>query len=55
MMNVKEIRSDIVYTEIMNAETEKKNDIYRYQLMKPFEKKWSCIHVPLKAAVPGGY
>lgn len=55
MMNVKEIRSDIVYAEIMNAETEKKNDIYRYQLMRPFEKKWSCIHVPLKAAVPGGY
>lgn len=54
-MNVKAIRSDVIYKKIMDAPKDKKDDIYRYELMMPFEKKWSCIHVPIKAAVPGGY
>lgn len=54
-MNIKAIRSDGVYAKIMSAPDEKKNDIYRYELMKPFEKKWACYNVPMKAAVPNGY
>lgn len=54
-MKVSAIRSDGVYAKIMNAPMEKKNDIYRYELMMPFEKKWACYNVPMKAATPNGY
>lgn len=54
-MEVKAIRSDGVYAKIMAAPPEKKNDIYRYELMMPFEKKWACYNVPMKAATPNGY
>ena len=54
-MNVKAIRSDGVYAKIMSAPAENKNDIYRYELMMPFEKKWACYNVPMKAATPNGY
>lgn len=54
-MNVIAIRSDSIYAKIMSAPTEKKNDIYRYELMMPFEKKWACYSVPMKAATPNGY
>ncbi|MGO5056570.1 DUF2268 domain-containing protein [Clostridium sporogenes] len=39
----------------MNSPKEKRDDIYRYELMKPFEYKWSCINVPLKSTQKGGY
>ncbi|WP_347462597.1 DUF2268 domain-containing protein [Clostridium botulinum] len=39
----------------MNSPKEKRDDIYRYELMKPFEFKWSCINVPLKSPQKGGY
>lgn len=52
---VQEIRSDEVYRKMMNAPIEKKEDIYRYELMKPFEGKWNSYHCPLKSASPGGY
>lgn len=54
-MNVKAIRSDEVYRKIMSAPNDKKNDIYRYELMMPFEKKWACYSVPMKADTPNGY
>ena len=54
-MKVSAIRSDLVYSKIMNAPMDKKNDIYRYELMMPFERKWACYNVPMKAKVPGGY
>lgn len=54
-MKVIPIRSDIVYKKIMEAPIEKKNDIYRYEMMMPFEKKWACYSVPIKAATPNGY
>lgn len=54
-MKVSAIRSDGVYAKIMNAPMEKKNDLYRYELMMPFEKKWACYNVPMKAAKPTGY
>lgn len=38
IMKISTIRSDKVYSKIMNAPLDKKNDIYRYELMKPFEK-----------------
>ena len=37
------------------SKAEERDDIYRYELMKPFEFKWSCIGMPLKAEQPGGY
>ncbi|MDR3597226.1 DUF2268 domain-containing protein [Clostridium sp.] len=54
-MNITLIRSDEIYRKIMNSPKEKRDDIYRYELMKPFEFKWSCINVPIKAAQKGGY
>lgn len=48
-MKISAIRSDKVYSKIMSAPLDKKNDIYRYELMKPFEKKWACYSVPMKA------
>ncbi|MGL4373233.1 MAG: DUF2268 domain-containing protein [Turicibacter sp.] len=54
-MNIIEIRSDQVYKKIMSAPIEKKEDIYRYEMMKPFEFKWKCINVPIKAKQRGGY
>ena len=40
-MKVSAIRSDLVYSKIMNPPMDKKNDIYRYELMMPFERKWA--------------
>lgn len=54
-MNVNFIRSDGIYAKIMKAPLDKKEDIYRYELMMPFEKKWACYSVPMKAATPNGY
>lgn len=42
-MNVNFIRSDGIYAKIMKAPLDKKDDIYRYELMMPFEKKWLAI------------
>lgn len=54
-MNIIEVRSDKIYKKIMNAPINKKEDIYRYELMKPFEFKWKCINVPITAKQEGGY
>ena len=34
---------------------DKKDDIYRYEFMQQFEKKWDMYHCPLKSKQPGGY
>ncbi len=54
-MNIIEIRSDKIYKKIMDAPINKKEDIYRYELMKPFEFKWKCMNVPIVARQKGGY
>jgi Predicted Zn-dependent protease len=54
-MNITLIRSDEIYRKMMNAPKEKRDDIYRYELMKPFEFKWACINVPIKPVQKGGY
>lgn len=54
-MKITAIRSDGVYSKIMGAPKEKKNDIYRYELMMSFQKKWDCYSIPMKAATPNGY
>lgn len=54
-MKITAIRSDGVYSKIMGAPQEKKNDIYRYELMMSFQKKWDCYGIPMKAATPNGY
>lgn len=54
-MKVNALRSDHVYSKMAAAPLEKKNDIYRYELMMPFEKKWACYKIPMKASTPNGY
>ncbi len=54
-MNINSIRSDEIYKKILAAPKGKKDDIYRYEMMKPFEKKWACYNVPLKAKQENGY
>ena len=39
----------------MLADSDKKDDIYRYDMMMPFQGKWDCYHIPLKPKFPGGY
>ena len=34
------------------APVEKKNDIYRYELMMPFKGKWDCYQIPYEATTP---
>jgi uncharacterized protein YjaZ len=54
-MKITAIRSDKIYRKMISEKLEERDDIYRYELMKPFEFKWSCIGVPLKTEQPGGY
>ena len=54
-MTVNSIQSGDIYLKIMNSPLEKKNDIFRYELMKPFQGKWDCYHIPLKAPTENGY
>ncbi len=54
-MIVKSVYSPSVYRKIMDADWDKKDDIYRYELMLPFQGKWDCYHIPLKAAKKGAY
>ncbi|MDO5558350.1 MAG: DUF2268 domain-containing protein [Oscillospiraceae bacterium] len=54
-MNIKPIRSYKVYTKMIDAPEEKRNDIYRYELMQPFEGKWACYHIPLKSPTKNCY
>lgn len=54
-MNITLLRSDKIYKKMMNSPKEKRDDIYRYEIAKPFEFKWSCYNVPLKSSKKGGY
>ena len=54
-MKVNLIRSDEIYKKMMSSPKEKRDDIYRYEMMKPFEFKWKCMNVPIKASQKGGY
>lgn len=40
---------------MMSAERDKRDDIYRYELMLPFKGKWDCYHIPIKAPREGAY
>lgn len=42
------------YEKLFSMEEDKEN-FYRYSMMKPFEKMWNMINVPLKAKQPNGY
>lgn len=54
-MKVTAIRSDKIYGKMIFAKLDQRDDIYRYEQMKPFEFKWSCIGIPIKADQSGGY
>lgn len=42
------------YENLFAIEEDREN-FYRYSMMKPFEKMWNTINVPLKAKQPNGY
>ena len=54
-MKITAIRSDRIYRDMMTALPDEKENIYRNQLMKPFEFKWACVGIPLTSAQEGGY
>jgi len=54
-MSVSRLYSADIYRRILTADKDKKNDIYRFEMMMPFKGKWDCYHIPLKADKPGGY
>ncbi|MBQ8133169.1 MAG: DUF2268 domain-containing protein [Clostridia bacterium] len=54
-MKVNSLYSPEVYKRIMVAEINKKDDMYRYEMMMPFKGKWDCYHIPMKPTHTGGY
>lgn len=42
------------YEQLFSMEENREN-YFRYSMMKPFEKMWNTINVPLKAKDPNGY
>lgn len=43
------------YEKLYGLEPCKREDFFRYTMMKPFEAMWRFINVPLCAKEPGGY
>ncbi|AZS13839.1 DUF2268 domain-containing protein [Paenibacillus lutimineralis] len=43
------------YEKLYGLEPCKREDFFRYTMMKPFEAMWRFINVPLHAKEPGGY
>ena len=54
-MIVENLNSSEIYRKMMLSGPEKRNDIYRYELMMPLKEKWDCYHIPMKADREGGY
>ena len=54
-MKLTTIRSDAIYRKMINASQIEKENLYRNELMKPFEFKWMCVGIPLKAEAEGGF
>ncbi|WP_339229672.1 hypothetical protein [Aeribacillus sp. FSL K6-2833] len=43
------------YDKLFSLEEEERENYFRFSMMKPFEKMWNTINVPLKANKPNGY
>ncbi|MBK3496350.1 DUF2268 domain-containing protein [Viridibacillus sp. YIM B01967] len=43
------------YERLLSMKEEDKENYFRYSMMKPFEKMWNIINVPLKAQLTNGY
>lgn len=43
------------YEKLFSMVEEKREDEFRYTMMRPFEKMWSAIQVPLRAKEQSGY
>lgn len=55
-MNYKIMQSLEQYEELLRIEdVEKRNDYFRYTMMKPFHQMWSFLNVPIKAKEVNGY
>lgn len=54
-MNINIVRSDSIYKKMANSNIEKREDIYRWDIMSKFKKKWDILNVPLRPKTIGGY
>ena len=54
-MKITAIRSDAIYHKMICASQIEKEKLFRNELMKPFEFKWMCVGIPLKAEAEGGF
>lgn len=43
------------YEKLFSMVEEKREDEFRNMMMRPFEKMWTAIQVPLRAKEPNGY
>lgn len=49
------IENTLEQYEILFSKQEEREDYFRYTMMKPFERMWNAINVPLLAKQPQGY
>ena len=54
-LKIEFLHSDIIYEKIANAPVDKKDDIFRYEMMMPFKGKWDCYNIPIKSPKEDGY
>lgn len=54
-MNIKTLRSDVIYRKMALAPETDRDNIFREELLAPFAFKWQCIGASLRAEQPGGY
>ncbi|MEJ8302452.1 DUF2268 domain-containing protein [Saccharibacillus sacchari] len=54
-MNITTLRSDAVYSRIMQLPQEAKREAYREQMLAPFKGKWEIQQIPFRSDSPGGF
>lgn len=54
-ITISETRSAPIYRSMLGVPPEERGELYRMGLMAPFERKWACYGIPLRAGQPGGY
>ncbi|AIQ21299.1 Zn-dependent protease [Paenibacillus sp. FSL H7-0357] len=54
-MNIKSLRSDIIYRKVAQAPQEEKVELFRQEMLAPFMKKWEIQHIPFKAEESNGF
>ena len=54
-MKIKMIRSDKVYQDLLTLAPEKREALFREQLLQPFKQKFYLQKIPFEAKSPGGF